>query len=280
MGAIIWLASYPKSGNTWLRAFLYNLLRNPPTPAPINDLDQFCLGESAAAWYAKRAGKSVEGMSLAEVMALRPAVQRDFTQAFPDSVFVKTHNFMGECLGVPLHNMDVTAGAIYVVRDPRDLAVSMTHHYGITLDAAIARLNEPAASTETAAGHVAEMHNSWSTHVKSWTAGWETGKPNQQLHVIRYEDMLSKPNRTFGGVAKFLGLAPEPARLAKAVRFSSFEVLRDQERQGSFKERSAHSQAFFRSGKAQQWRTDLSKAQIDTVRAQHGEQMRRFRYID
>ena len=57
MGALIWLASYPKSGNTWLRAFLYNLLRNPPKPAPINELDRFCLGESAEGWYARRAGR-------------------------------------------------------------------------------------------------------------------------------------------------------------------------------------------------------------------------------
>jgi len=274
MGSLIWLASYPKSGNTWLRAFLYNLLRNPPTPAPINDLDKFCLGESAAGWFAHRAKKPVDGMTLDEVMALRPDVQRDFTKAFPDSVFVKTHNFMGDCLGHPLHNMQVTAGAIYVVRDPRDLVISMTHHYGIDLDAAIVRLNSPEASTETADGHVAEIHNDWSTHVKSWTQN-----PNPGLHVVRYEDMLDRPNRTFGGIARFLGLDPEPQRLAKAVKFSSFEVLRRQEREGSFKERSAHSQAFFRSGKQQQWRTVLSQAQVDTIESHHNEQMRRFSYI-
>lgn len=274
MGSLIWLASYPKSGNTWLRAFLYNLLRNPPTPAPVNDLDRFCIGESAAGWYANRAGKPVDGMAMAEVMALRPLVQRDFTRAFPDSVFVKTHNFLGECAGHPLHNMDVTAGAIYVVRNPLDVAISTSHHYGIDLDAAIERLADPGASTETAEGHVAEFHNSWSQHVQSWT-----GRPNPGLLILRYEDMQARPNRSFAAVAGFLGLKPDKQRLRKAIRFSSFEVLREQERKGGFKERSRHSAAFFRSGEKDQWRNTLNSQQIGRVVSQNTEQMRRFGYI-
>lgn len=51
MGSLIWLASYPKSGNTWMRSFLHNLFRNSSKPVNINEIDDFCLGASAAAWY-------------------------------------------------------------------------------------------------------------------------------------------------------------------------------------------------------------------------------------
>ena len=274
MGALIWLASYPKSGNTWLRAFLYNLLRNPRTPAPINELDSFCLGESAAGWYAARAGRPVDDMSMEEIMALRPDVHRDFTRAFPDSVFVKTHNFLGECCGIPLHNMDVTAGAIYVVRNPLDVVVSMTDHFGLDLDGAIERLANPVAATETADGHVAEFHNSWSTHVKSWTES-----PSPGLLVTRYEDLSDHPTRSFRQIAEFLGLKPPKERLRRAVKFSSFRVLQAQEKRDSFKEKSAHSQAFFRKGRKAQWKTELTAAQIDRVVRDHGEQMARFGYL-
>ncbi|MFZ5931519.1 MAG: sulfotransferase domain-containing protein [Pseudomonadota bacterium] len=274
MGAIIWLASYPKSGNTWLRAFLFNLLRNPPQPASINELDSFCIGESAGAWYARRAGHAIGDMAMDAVMALRPLVHRDFTQAFPDSVFVKTHNFLGECCDVALHTMDVTAGAIYVVRNPLDVVISMTDHFGVGLDAAIDRLGDPAAATETTDAHASEFHSDWSTHVKSWT-----GLPNPGLHIMRYEDMLDRPNRSFRQLATFLGLTPPNDRLRKAIKFSSFETLQAQEKKYSFKERSEFSQAFFRSGRKQQWRSLLSTAQIDRIVAAHNEQMARFNYL-
>lgn len=274
MGAIIWLASYPKSGNTWLRAFLFNLLRNPPEPASINELDSFCIGESAGAWYARRAGHPIGDMEMPAVMALRPLVHRDFTQAFPDSVFVKTHNYLGECCDVALHTMDVSAGAIYVVRNPLDVVISMTDHFGVSLDDAIVRLADKTAATETTDAHAAEFHSGWSTHVESWTA-----QPNPSLHIMRYEDMLDRPNRTFRQVAAFLGLTPPNDRLHKAIKFSSFETLKAQEKKSGFKERSEFSRAFFRTGRKQQWRSQLSPAQIDRIVTAHGEQMARFGYL-
>src|SRR5271156_5810226 len=109
MGGIIWLASYPKSGNTWMRAFLHNLLRNPPAPVPINQLTQFTIGDTLVEWYAEVAGRSVEGLSDEEFAKLRPAVHRLFMQQHTDSVFVKTHMILGEAAGMPTISMDYTA---------------------------------------------------------------------------------------------------------------------------------------------------------------------------
>ncbi|MBD3668281.1 MAG: sulfotransferase domain-containing protein, partial [Kangiella sp.] len=140
MGGIIWLASYPKSGNTWMRSFLHNLLRNSQQPVDINELDHFCIGESSSAQYRKYLKESVDTVDHEVLAKLRPKVQRDYTTYFPDSVFVKTHNFLGKWHGVDLHNMDVTAGGIYVLRNPLDVVLSMTHHFGEDIDGAIARM--------------------------------------------------------------------------------------------------------------------------------------------
>ncbi|CAE7405555.1 STD2 [Symbiodinium microadriaticum] len=274
MGGLIWLASYPKSGNTWMRAFLHNLLRNPPSPAHINDLDKFCLGESGADWYQPKADKPLLEMTSEELAQLRPIVHREMTKAHPDSVFVKTHNYLGEWCGVPLHTMDVTAGAIYVVRNPIDVAVSMTDHFGLDLDGAIDRLAHDQAATENQPGHIPEIHSSWSTHVSSWTAA-----PNPQLHVVRYEDLTDHPRKTFKGVANFLGLKPKRDRLDKAIRFSSFKVLKAQEDKDDFKERSEHAKSFFRSGKVGDGRDQLTAAQIDRIINDHHDQMARFGYL-
>ena len=132
MGAIVWLASYPKSGNTWMRAFLHNLLRNPAQPVHINELDRFSLGDSHRSWYAEVSKTPLEQLSDAEIIALKPAAHRRMTQAFPDSVFVKTHNRLGLAYGHPLISLDCTAGAIYVLRNPLDVVVSMAHHYVVS----------------------------------------------------------------------------------------------------------------------------------------------------
>ncbi|KAB7738511.1 sulfotransferase domain-containing protein [Parvibaculum sedimenti] len=274
MGALIWLASYPKSGNTWMRSFLHNLLRNPPKPVPLNELDEFCLGESASEWYRRRSAKPLEELTPIELAALRPLVHRDFTNAFPDSVFVKTHNFLGEWLGHPLHNMEVTAGAIYIVRNPLDVVLSMAPHFGLSIDEAIEALANEAASTALMANHVPEIHSSWSTHVRSWTQ-----HPNPQLLVLRYEDMLDKPRRSFKQVVEFLGVKPTSERLERAIRFSSFKMLKAQEQREGFKERSSKAAAFFREGRKDQWREKLTPEQVRRVVSVHYEQMARFGYI-
>ncbi len=274
MGALMWLASYPKSGNTWMRSFLHNLLRGSEEPVAINDLDHFCLGESDTRWYARHFEGVLETAGEEEIARIRPKGQSDMTRVFPDTVFVKTHNFLGEKHGITLHNMDVTAGAIYIVRNPLDVVLSMTHHFGTDIDAAIHRLGNEGAITDLSDGHIPEYHASWSTHVSSWTA-----RENPGLLVLRYEDMLAKPRREFRRVSDFLGLKPPRDRLDRAIRNSSFRTLQSQERRGDFKERSEHAKAFFRSGKEGQWKSVLSAEQIDRIVERHGEQMARFNYL-
>jgi hypothetical protein len=274
MGGIIWLASYPKSGNTWMRSFLHNLLRNAHEPVDINELDHFCIGESASGPYRKYAETPVDQIDHESLAKLRPKVHEDFTHYFPDSVFVKTHNFLGEWHGVPLHNMDVTVGGIYVLRNPLDVVLSMTHHFGDDVDGVIRRIANEGALTEAGSTHVPEFHSSWSTHVKSWT-----GQPNPQLLVVRYEDLQAKPRKFFKQVTNFLGLKVKSERLERSIRNASFKALKRQEEQKGFKEKSEFAQSFFREGKTEQWREALTEDQIKQIISDHRDQMERFDYI-
>ncbi len=275
MGDIVWLASYPKSGNTWLRAFLHNLLRNPSAPVDIDSLNQFCLGDTDAEYFARLTDTPYEKLTKAEQAELRPRVHQTLVGASPDTVFVKTHHFLGEDCGVPLISMAHTAGAFYVVRNPLDIAISASHHYGRTLDQAIAFLADDNAHAGGGGGHVHQVITSWSNHVRSWTQ-----RPNPGLHVVRYEDMLAKPRPTFAGIARFLGLKPPRDRLQRAIRFSSFKVLRGQEDRHGFRENvSTTSDRFFRQGTAGQWRHALTPEQVARVVDAHREQMQRFGYL-
>jgi len=273
MGRIIWLASYPKSGNTWMRAFLHNLLRNPNDSYDINRLGEFSFSDSTMHFYQAHLTKPRAEWTSRDVMEVRWKAQRDISRMSTDDVFVKTHNAHVEFDGSPMIHMDLTAGAIYMVRNPLDICISLADHYGCSIDDSIKILGDNSSGTPTGELLVLEVHKTWSVHVFSWTK-----EPGPWLHVVRYEDMLNKPMVAFSRVARFLGLNPPRDRIERAIRLSSFDSLRAQEDAKGFRERSYKAEKFFRVGKAGQWRTALSKAQISQVVDRHKEQMARFGY--
>ena len=276
MAGIIWLASYQKSGNTWVRAFLANLLRNPEQPIPINDLPQFALGDGFLIHYESLSGKSASEMTAAEFHALRPRLHAWFAQSSPDNPFVKTHNACVSVDGQPLITPTATAGAIYVLRNPLDLAVSFAHHHQIGMQEAVDRICDDRNIIPASKNQREQYLLCWSTHVNSWIKA-----PGLKRHVLRYEDMMTSPRKAFGGLARFLGLPENPARLKKAIRFSSFKELAGQEQKERFVEsRPDGKAAFFREGKVGGWRDVLSEAQVDKIVETQGEVMQAFGYLD
>jgi sulfotransferase family protein len=274
MGNILWLASYPRSGNTWLRAFLHNYLRNSAEPYDINRLQDLTTIDSDARWYRMFDARPCSSLSKEEVAVLRPKVHEAITQSRPDTVFVKTHNASVIDRGTPMVSPQFTAGAIYVVRDPLDVAVSYSVHFGVTLDEAVAAMNRTAnQSKSNEANFVYELHGSWSENVESWT-----GREQKGVHVVRYEDLQSVPEQAFGGIVRFLGLPGGHDRLQRAIRNCAFAVLETQEQQGGFRERSRKSDKFFRSGRSGEGTRRLTPDQIAALRRSHEGQMRRFGY--
>jgi len=274
MAGIVWLASYPKSGNTWLRAFLHNFLRDPERSHDINKLTDLTAGESMTHLYRAQDPALDRHLTDERVRELRPLVHRTISRSSPDTVLVKTHNALVEDGGYPLISLDLTAGAIYIVRNPLDVVISHSHHYGADLDATIDLLASVGTITNPSATHVAEYHGSWSEHVHSWTS-----RPSPGLHVMRYEDMLIAPYKSFAAVDRFLQLGSPRDRLERAIRRSSFKVLQEQEKRRGFREKTDVAERFFRAGKAGQWRTVLSQAQVDRVVEAHRDQMARFGYL-
>ncbi len=275
MGKLVWLASYPKSGSTWLRAFLHNFILQPERPYRLDALSDLTVGESGASHYRRYDPRPPSQYSIADVQRMRPRVHRDLMTASPTLVFAKTHNASLVVEGAPLVTPEVTAGAIYMVRDPRDIAVSFSHHIGRSIEDTIAIMADPEAATGGDDRRVYEKLSSWSNHVHFWTR-----RPDPRLLVLRYEDMLSHPLSAFGDVIRLLGMEPPAERLARAIRFSRFEALRDQEAAHGFPERPAVATApFFRTGASGGWRAVLTDAQARRIERDHAPEMRRFGYL-
>jgi Sulfotransferase domain len=276
---IVWIASYPKSGNTWARAFLHNLLRlrkGERDEQDINEMARFSTWDLDKKFYAEVLGFAPDNAKhRAEIAATRHAVHRRIADSTDGVVFIKTHNCLVMDRGHSTINFAVTSGAVYVVRNPLDVAISYAHHTGATIDKAIAGMALADSESCGREDSVYEVVGSWSQHVASWTRN-----AHPALHVVRYEDMLADPEATFGALARHLLLNPTRRELKKAIAHSSFARLQAQENEKGFRERPPQAdRSFFREGRAGQWKDVLTPAQVDRIVRDHGEQMRRFGYL-
>jgi hypothetical protein len=277
---IVWLASYPKSGNTWLRMFLYQVMRimggHPREPDELNKLDRSSMYESRLyGLFEQVMGKSLKGANRIEVTKARERVHAIIAERIDSVALVKTHNVLGQINGMPIINPGVSVGAIYIVRDPRDVAPSLAKHLGCSLDAAIQVMASSGHATKGSEETAFETWGSWSEHILSWTM-----TPSDALLVIRYEDMHEKPTETFTSVVRHLQQTPTPEQIAEAIELSTFDNLRSQEEEYDFRERSPRADRFFVAGKAGGWRDTLTEAQAAAIVEAHRAQMHKHGYID
>jgi hypothetical protein len=185
---IIWIASYPKSG-TWVRTFLHNLLRElsgqTEGAQDINRLHERTAWETAAPRFEQILGKPITEASEAEIARARPEVQRRLAAGRRAPFLVKTHLCLGNDHRYPTINLDATLAAIYIVRNPLDVAISYAHHSDRPLDSIILHMATPGLKTKGQDRRAYEVMGSWSQHVASWMG--MTGRP---VHLMRYEDLL------------------------------------------------------------------------------------------
>ena len=276
MSRILWLASYPKSGNTWLRVFLTNLRRDRNVPANINSLDLDLIASSRNL-FDETVGYESGELSHEEIDALRPDVYRSLAMRAKETVFCKIHDaYTYLPNGQPMIPADATQGAIYLIRNPLDVCVSSSHHqgheeYNRTIQQ-MADVKWQLNGVRHRQDHqLRQQLRSWSLHVLSWIE-----VTSIRVHVMRYEDLKQSPIETFTSAAEFAGLPCDRARVERAVAFSSLEELQKQEEEGGFEERTRPDRPFFRKGQAGGWRSELTPEQAARIVRDHREVMQRF----
>lgn len=242
----------------------------------INDMSRFSTWDLDKKHYARFLGFEPDNaVHRREIAATRHAVHRQLAEHAQGLVFIKTHNCLVLDRGHSTINHDVTAGAVYIVRNPLDIAISLAHHSACAVEQIIDEMAKADFESEGRDDAVYEVIGSWSQHVFSWTCN-----PHRALHVMRYEDILDDPRRSFAALARHLLLNPTRSQVRRAVEWSSFERLRAQENSKGFRERPPNADGnFFREGRAGQWKELLTPVQIDRIVRDHGEQMQRFGYL-
>ena len=289
MSERVWLASYPKSGNTWFRLLIGCLDLKDGESVNVNEtatkggiasarlpLDQVTLIES-------------DLLTMDEIDRLRPRVYEALSQSLeeepeeagmsPDLEFVKAHdaytiNPNGEPL---LAGARGAKAAILIVRDPRDVVASLANHNQSTLDEAISVMNDPAAAlcsrTDRVHKQLRQIMLSWSGHAASWL-----DQRDIPVHLVRYEDLKQDTAETFAAAMAFAGRPITLEQAARAARLADFSELQAQERDAGFGEKPPKTEAFFRKGRTGAWREELTSEQITCVETAHAAMMLRLGY--
>jgi aryl sulfotransferase len=277
MGGIVWLASYPKSGNTWLRVFLTNLIRDGAEPANINALVGGPIASSRLL-FDELTGLEASDLTPQEIELLRPEVYEQLADEAEETRFLKVHDaYTYTADGRELLPRRAARGAIYLLRNPLDVAVAFAHHSCRDLDVVIRRMADEeyamAAGSDRLVDQLCQRLLSWSNHVRSWV---EAPMP---VKVLRYEDMKQQPLETFTAAARFAGLPDEPARVGKAMAFSDFQESQRQERESGFGEKPPQADSFFREDGWGYWRREMTPEQAARVIREHREVMQQFGYL-
>lgn len=274
---IWWVASYPKSGNTWFRAFLTSLLSGADAPVSINAL--------VVPWGISRAqvdkvcGMDTSLLAPDEILPLWPDITRRYMKITSAPRVLKTH---AACTAAPENGFlctPATTGAVYLVRNPLDVCVSFSHHLDVGIDDTITLMcdehHRRSDSSQDWRAGLTEVVSSWRANVESWMQ--VTAFP---VLILRYEDLLENPLCAFRQAVDFMGCGVDDARLESAIGNSSFAQMRGQELRTGFREKSPRTRQFFRQGCKGEGKRLLTAVQVSRLVEANQCLMERLGYLD
>lgn len=274
---IIWLASYPKSGNTWIRILISNYNSPSNKPISINEIDSSWISSSRVI-FDEASAVLASDLTYEEIDNLRPEIYKALNSEHTGTVFIKTHD--ANTLNSNHEHIfpeSITKGVIHIVRNPLDVAVSYAHHSNISIDKSMSLLN---SENNCLAGNLKKLNLqlrqkllSWSGHFESW----ENTKSPRLL--IKYEDLTSDTFATFEKIIQFIYGEVDEKKLEIAIKNSSFEALKNQEQKYNFREKPLHAKSFFRKGQLNAWKEEMTAEQAEQIITKHKLLMSKLGYV-
>ena len=278
---IIWIASYPKSGNTWVRAILSSLLYTEDgnfTKQHLNKIDQYPIR------------KYFEGFvnnyhDIKEVMKYW-IVTQDKLNLDNKTKFLKTHHALCKVDNFHFTNNDNTLATIYIVRDPRNVITSISNYFNFNYDKAkkfMFSSSQGIIGTEkNNKNSISTLIGSWSDHYSTWT------KNNKNLLIVKYENLILNTEGEITKIINFLKkykkIKINDKKIKNCIKTTSFENLKKMEEIGHFNEidqinNKEKKTKFFNLGKENKWENLLdNKIKID-IEKKFLKEMKELKYI-
>ena len=277
---IIWIASYPKSGNTWLRSIITSLLYTTDGIFDfklIKKIKQFPTRNQFQEFT--KNFNDINEISKFWLLA------QDKINLTEEIKFFKTHNLNCAVNKNSFTNKSHTLGTIYVVRDPRNLVNSIKNHYnkGNDEEAKNFLISKKILSRvpKDNEADIATLLGSWSDHYNFWT------KRNSNLLLIKYEDLILDTKKELERIIiylkKFMTVEINPEKIKNILDTTSFDHLKDLENKGLFNENVYDSKKnkirFFNKGPSNDWTKVLDKKIQDDIEKIFYKEMKELGYI-
>ena len=249
---IYWIASYPKSGNTWMRAIVSSFIFNPDGKfnfSLLKFIEQF----EKKKWFDFLSLNFNQNANFADIKFIskywieaqeRIILEDNYNMLYN---FFKTHSLNGIFDNNQFTNSKISGGVIYLVRDPRDVAVSFSKHRGENIDATIDFMTNKSSMFPHDNNRIPTLLSRWDYHYISWS------KIDLPKLFIRYEDLITDTKETLIKVGNFLkkqlklDIDVSEKKINNIMLSTKFEKLKELEKQLGFSEATKNS-AFFRKG--------------------------------
>jgi len=278
---IIWLASYPKSGNTWLRMFLKSYFLKSDSKFELNTKLDDDFKSNGFPDYKDLDHLKIDYNKWSEIVKNWETLQ-DYINLNNRTNFLKTHSSMCTIQSYKFTTNKNTKGGIYLVRDPRDVLVSYAHHIGEDYEETFDLMT----SSENYEMYPLPLKNikfkksllgSWADHYNSWKS-----YKSSKILTIKYEDMVSNKYDTFHKILSYLNEIDNTEinseQLIKALKQTEFQELQKMEKQDGFREK-LKSDLFFRKGKTGEWKKELPRDLIGKIEKLFHKEMVELGYL-
>jgi len=283
---IIWIASYPKSGNTWLRSLLSTYLYSSD-----GNFD-FALLKKILKFPSKKYLKYfTNDFSDIKKVSDYWIVAQERINLYNEnkSILLKTHSALCTLENNSFTNRTNTQAVIYIVRDPRNVITSISNHFSHNIEESYNFLtcNNKIITTDKWGGKdfgISEVIGSWSEHYKSWK-----NVKFAPIIIIKYEDLISDTNGTFTKILnflkKFIDVEINNNKISKTVESCNFENLRKMEIDKGFDE-AAYSEKlegkvkFFHLGEKNNWEKLLNPKIEKKIRTVFNNEMKELNYLE
>ena len=257
---IIWVASYPKSGNTWVRSIISSLVYTEngifdfPSIKKIDQYPQRRFLEHFTQDYNNIHEIKKHWITSQERINLDTKIK-----------FFKTHHLNCKIDNYPFTNKECTRATIYIVRDPRNLIDSISNHFSKSIEESkkfllTSKILSPGKEIELRGGNVITYLGSWKEHYKFWT------NDNENLLIIKYEDLVKNIHQEIDKIIAFLknyiDLEVSDTKKENIIKSTSFEALKKIEDNGDFTENvfvkgRSEKVRFFNKGPNNNWQKTL-----------------------
>ena len=277
---INWLASYPKSGNTWVKLFLSAYLGNQNASIPF-DINKMLIPFSLFPTNNLIKKFNFDFSNFKNIAEHWIQMQEYLNLSTKGNIFVKTHNAMCTINGNKFTNKQNSLGAIYIVRDPRDIIISYSSFLKKSYNEVVTSIfNSESFEQSNIDGKQFDftLIGSWSDNYNSWK-NYKT----IEVLIIKYEDLISDTQNTFTKIIKYLNkidnIKIDNEKIKSCINLTSFKNLRKIEEEKGFIEKG-FGEFFFRKGRVGDWKDKLNQNLVKKIEEKFKLEMKELGYID